>query len=89
MELSVLLEGDIIAQIDYVLAHNKLPLESLLRPLCLSVAQAQAQLTHSQDVEWLEAHCEGHVARGYSGGNNRHRRECPRCWQAFLEGKVE
>ena len=55
MELKILPDSEIVTQIETVL-QNKLPLESLLKPLCLSVAKAQAKVTRRQDIEWLEAH---------------------------------
>ncbi len=36
-------------------------------------------------MAWGNDYCTGHSAIGYSGGNNRLRRECPRCWQSKLK----
>ncbi len=36
-------------------------------------------------LEWGNEVCTDHFATGYSGGNNRLRRECPECWQVGLE----
>ena len=41
--------------------------------------ERQRQHTLRQVAEWLDQFCERHKATGYSGGNNRLRRECPKC----------
>jgi len=33
----------------------------------------------------LDSFCIEHVATGYSGGNNRLRKECPQCWQSLWQ----
>ncbi len=38
-------------------------------------------------VKWADSYCTEHVCTRYAGGNNRLRKECPRCWQAFLKEK--
>lgn len=34
--------------------------------------------------KWGDEFCE-HAAKGYAGGNNRLRRECPKCWNSLGE----
>ena len=57
-KLEILSDEEIRYQIEYVLRNNDLPLETLLKPLCESVAQAQLDKDKKsaleQEIRWLE-----------------------------------
>ena len=52
--MRLLNEDETEHQIDYILSNNKLPLESLLKPLVWSSASAQQRLDKESFVEMLE-----------------------------------
>jgi len=52
----ILSDEKIDYQIEYVLKNNNLPLAVVLKPLCQSIAQAQAELSVREVVEWIQAH---------------------------------
>jgi hypothetical protein len=51
----------------------------------LGLFEAGKQEGIKEVVDWANGYCTEHISTGYTGGNNRLRKECPRCWQAQVK----